>query len=224
MAMGLLFSSPLGVAAGIDRTGERLGALELKIFGHIEIGTFFPNHRISVAKRPSHLRVGINFGSARFGLDRDVIDDYLAALRQVQPIADYLCANLSAPGAGRDGNSAEVRQLLGDLRAERDRLEAGNGRRTPLLVKFNGGMAGEPLPFALQVARDLDLDGIVLVCADLPRIADVRKTIGEAALISVGGVRDGDDVALRLGAGADLVQTHRAFADKGAAAFRHFGK
>ncbi|WP_296712407.1 dihydroorotate oxidase [Rhodoblastus sp.] len=222
--MGLAFSSPLGVAAGIERTGERLGSLELEIFGHIEIGTFFPNDRISLAERPSHLRVGINFGSARLGLDRDVIADYLAALRQVQPFADYLCANLSAPRAGRDGNSAEVRRLLSDLRAERDRLAARNGRRTPLLVKFGAGMAGAPFPAALQEAKDLDLDGIVLVCADLVRIAEVRAGIEEAVLISVGGVRGSDDVVLRLGAGADLVQTHNAFAEGGAAAFRHCAK
>jgi dihydroorotate dehydrogenase len=216
-AMGVSFASALGVAAGVDRTGERIGSLDLTGFGHIEIGTVGPEDRVILDPRPPDLRIGVNFGSSRSGLDDAVIADYLAALRLSWSRADYLCANLSSPRAGRDGNSAGAAALLRLLRRERDLLAEECGRRIPLLVKLAAGNEGEPPPAALRDARKLGLDGVVLVCGGLSAVAEARRQIGGLALISVGGVGNAGDAAARLAAGADLVQVHTAFV---AGAFR----
>jgi dihydroorotate dehydrogenase len=41
-AMGLAFANPLGLAAGVDRTGALIPSLNAHGFGHIEIGTITP--------------------------------------------------------------------------------------------------------------------------------------------------------------------------------------
>lgn len=217
-AMGLSFVSPLGVAAGVDRDGARLGELDLAGFGHIEIGTVMPGSRIAIAARPLGLRVGINFGSALQGLNDAVIDDYCAALREAYPHADYLCANLTAPRGGRDGDSAGVTALLGRLRAQRDGRAETSGCAPPLLVKVAAAAEGAALPQALASARRLPLDGVVFVCSDLLRIKAAKDMIGDLALISVGGVTTAEEAFARIKAGASLVQTCSVFLANGAPA------
>ncbi|WP_298351284.1 dihydroorotate oxidase [Rhodoblastus sp.] len=217
-AMGLTFAGPLGVAAGVDRDGSRIVSLDLAGFGHIEIGTVTPE--TAMAERPRGLRIGVNFGSLRPGLDDVVIADYCAALRAAHAQADYLCANLTSPRGGRDGDTPGVENLLRRLRPQRDRLAERSGRRAPLLVKVAAGNGEDAMPRAIVEARRLRFDGVVLVCADLRRIAAVKAFIGDLTLISVGGVATARDVSARMKAGASLVQTYSAFVANGAPALR----
>ncbi len=219
-AMGLNFAGPLGVAAGVDRDGGKIFSLDLAGFGHIEIGTVTPETRIAIAARPRGLRIAINFGSARQGLDDAAIADYCAALRAAYPRADYLCANLTSPRGGRDGDSAGVGALLQRLRAERDRLAERSGRKAPLVVKVAAGSGDDPMPRAVAEAKRLRFDGVVLVGADLRRIAAAKNFIGDLALISVGGVATAGDVFARMKAGASLVQTFSTFVADGALALK----
>jgi dihydroorotate dehydrogenase len=214
-SMGLSFSGPLGVAAGVDRNGEKIASLDLTGFGHIEIGTITAVETLKIGLRPENLRIGVSFGSSREGIDEIVVADYSAALRQVYREADYLCANLTSPRCGRDGNSRDVDILLQKLKAERDHCAAQTGRRAPLLIKIDGGEDGDSLPKAVLEARRQDLDGIVLVCASVRRIAAIKYHVGPMTLISVGGVRTRRQADERMSAGAALVQAHKAFVDGG---------
>jgi dihydroorotate dehydrogenase len=212
-AMGLTFAGPLGIAAGVDRNGGRIASLDLFGFGHVEIGTITPDNRLAMGERPPGLRIGISFGASRVGLDAGVIDDYCAALADAYPHADYLCANLSSPRAGRDGNSHGVDRLIARIGEERDRLAAGSGCGKPVLLKLAPTASGEGVPVALAEAKRRKFDGLVLACFDPRAVAEARDRIGGLTLISVGGVRTASDVATRLAAGADLVQVHSAFVD-----------
>jgi dihydroorotate dehydrogenase len=208
------------VAAGIDRTGAKRASLDLSGFGHIEIGTVTPGDRIELAERSRDVLVGVNFGSSRSGFCDEVVAEYCAALRLAYSHADYLCANLTSPRGERDGNSPSVVALLRRLCAERALLAKERGERKPLLVKLRAGQAGEPLPMALDAARQFGFDGIVLVSDDLRRIAGVKDRIGDLALFSVGGVKSAEQAGKRFAAGANFVQTHSAFAADGARALR----
>lgn len=212
-AMGLLFSGPLGVAAGVDRNGEKLAALDLTGFGHIELGTIALCETLKIGMRPEGLRIGINFGCLRPGMDEAIIADYSAALRQVYRSADYLCANLTSPRYGRCGNGDGVDALICRLRKVRDLCAFETGRRAPLLIKIDGGSPGDPLPRAILEARRQTLDGLVLVCASAPRVAAIKRHVGTMTLISVGGVQTAKQARERIEAGADLVQAHKAFVD-----------
>lgn len=211
LAMDLSFSGPLGVAAGVDRNGEKVASLDLTGFGHIEIGTIMGGETLKIGVRPENLRIGVNFGSSRPGLDEAVMAAYSAALRQAYRDADYLCANLTSPWSGRDGNSRGMDVLIRRLKNERDRYASETGRRAPLLIKIDGGQHGDPLPNAILEARRQHLDGIILVCACLRRIAAIKRHIESMTLISVGGVRTARQAEERINAGAVLVQAHKGF-------------
>lgn len=216
-AMGLVFANPLGLAAGYDRTGELAPSLLASAFGHVEIGTI--NSATGYAgpsARPSGgARLGVNIGSSRPGLDALVIEDFVARLRQVAPIGDYVVANLSAPTMQRNGDSPGVERLVQRLSAERDALSTVCGRRTPLLIKLEGGEQGAAIPAAVAAAVSHGLDGIILVSDCLHRLEAISHYVGRLAVISVGGVRTSGDVRARLAAGAALVQIHRTFAEGG---------
>ncbi len=211
LVMGLSFVSPVGLAAGIDRNGENIASLGRAGFGYIEIGTVTRGRDLTICGRPEGLRIGVNIGSSRHGLNGGVIDDYVATLRQVYRSADYICANLTSPNAGRDGDSEGVGVLIRRLKAARDIRAVETGCRAPLLIKVADGGRGDVFPKAILEARRQDLDGIVLVSSCLRRIAAIKGHLGSMTLISVGGVGNPEQVKDRMNAGAALVQIHRAF-------------
>ena len=154
---GLRFRTPLGLAAGFDKSARAVPFLAALGFGHVEVGSIsaepsagnpkprlfrIPQDRgivvhyglpndgaIRVAQRLADLRacapLGINIVSTNRGAsgaaepDEAVIGDYLRSVRRLQPVADYLCLNLSCPNTreGRDffHEPARLRQLLEGL-------------------------------------------------------------------------------------------------------------
>lgn len=217
-AMGLSFANPLGLAAGYDRTGELLPSLGACGFGHVEIGTITPARPYAGSHdRPAPVRLGINIGSDRPGLDDRVIEDYTTTLKRVFGHSDYVVANLSAPDLGRNGNTPVVARLINRLTVVRDVLSAVGDHRVPLLLKLDAGAHGTSFPAAIMAARVSSLDGIVLVSNCLNRIAAISAYLDGLAIINVGDVGSADDVRARIGAGAALVQVHRAYANGGRA-------
>lgn len=212
--MGMTFANPLGLAAGFDRTGMMLPQLSRLGFGHAETGTVGPaGSRWLCRPKAGPLRVGVNIGSRRAGLGDEVIADYCAAFRAVYEKADYVSVNLTSPLCGRHGDSPGVERLIGHLRQAQEDCAAVAGRRVPLMLKvaFNG--AG--VPAAAVEAKQLGLDGLVLVSSSLREIASMRDFLAGAAVVSVGGVRSADDVRARIAAGASLVQLYTAFLREG---------
>jgi len=215
--MGLDFSNPLGLAAGVDRTGCLLPTLASLGFGHVEVGTITRGTtgvRLSTAMRP-RLRVGVNIGSARRGLDDKVIDDYVAAFERVCDQADYVAVNLSSPFLERSGDTPGVDSLVRRLGEAWAGHCAETGHRVPLLIKLACGAPGTALPAAITAVRRHKLSGVVLVSSSLVQIAAVCNYLEGAAVISVGGVASAVDVAARLAAGAALVQIHTALVRDG---------
>ncbi len=225
-AMGLAFANPLGLAAGVDRTGELVPSLCPHGFGHVEVGTITQEtrHSCSLGRTTSGMIIGANIGSALPGLDDVVIEDYAATLRHVFGFSDYIVANLSAAALGRDGNTPGVEKLVKRLSVVRDVLSAVGGRRVPLLFKLNAGPRGTMFPAAIMAARVSGLDGIVLISDCLDRIGAISSYLDGLAVISVGGVRSADDVRSRIAAGAALVQVHGAYVTGGAVRIRRIVK
>lgn len=220
--MGLTFDNALGLAAGIDRTGAGLTALAQIGVGHVEVGTVTDARDVAFdrASLPAGFRVGINFASPRAGLAGDAIEDYVALMRVLWPRADYLVANLSSPSAGRTGDTPGVESLLARLAEAQCRLTADMAPSRPLLIKIPGGQFGTPMPRAVGIARQLGLQGVVLVTSCVERISECCDAWDGAAFISVEAIATAEDASARLAAGARLVQIHTAFATGGPAAVR----
>ena len=189
-ALGRLFPSPLGVAAGLDKNlewFEELGALG---FGYVEVGTVtadaqpgnprprihrlpadralinsmgFPNEGAAVAAQRLAHRRGHTIVAVNIGRTKAAQDseaDYRASVRVLAPLGDLLVLNVSSP------NTPGLRELQGtDALAElvgavRDEL-ATLGVAIPLLVKIAPDLADEEVDALARAALALELDGLV---------------------------------------------------------------
>jgi dihydroorotate dehydrogenase len=91
-------------------------------------------------------------------------DDYLACLRKVYAVADYIAVNVSSPNTARlrelqarDG----LQRILGSLLEERRALEQRHERRVPLLVKVAPDLDSGQISALAQELRSLQIDGVI---------------------------------------------------------------
>lgn len=214
--IGLTFSNRLGIAAGIDRTGQQLAALARLGIGHVEIGTVTDPRQLELpsAVDGSALVVGVNIGSALPGFSGEVASDYLACLAAALPRAHYIVLNFSNEAASRSPRSDGAVDLAADAAGHVRRYCELTRRHVPVLVKLHAGSLGEAVPAAGGLAAQID--GFVVVGGSADRLVELRQALPQHGIISVGGVLTAQDILDRTMAGADLVQIHRAFAEGGA--------
>jgi dihydroorotate dehydrogenase len=195
-------ANPVGLAAGFDKTGRRVGALGRLGFGYVVAGTFtrrprrgnpMPQIARDVRRGSMTNAMGLpNPGAeaAAAALARtprtsprlaSIADEEIAhaleAHALLEPIVDGIELNASCPNVswGRDrDNERHLATLLRELGARRSR---------PLLVKLP--------PFTTDVERDVVLalariavehgaDG--LTCSNTRRVRDPRLSTGEGGL------------------------------------------
>ena len=215
--MGLIFRNCLGLAAGVDRTGEQLPVLRAMEAGHIEIGTVSDPSvlKITTAEQPSASILGVNVGSGKPGFSAEVFADFRACLEAVLACSDFIVFNFSNDDMRRPFASDGADYIIATARAQINDNTACTGRRIPILAKVHCD------PFLDTLAEPSGatelLDGFVIVGERTDRLTEVRRAFPHNGIISVGGAVTLQDVVARRRAGADLVQMHRAFADRGAA-------
>ncbi len=261
---GLRFPSPVGLAAGFDKDGEVPDAMLGLGFGFVEVGTLTPrpqdgnprprlfrlvedqavinrmgfnNHGQGAALKRLGRRkrsgiVGVNIGANKDGGDR--IADYVAGVRSMSPVADYLTINISSPntpGLRNLQTGGELVELLGAVAAARvqggppvflkvapdlatgdhDRIvRAAIDARIDALIVANTTVSRPPL---LSRHKDASggLSGAPLKLLALDALRRFRSTSGsELPLIAAGGIASVDDAWGRIAAGASLVQLYSA--------------
>jgi len=164
---GLIFPSPVGLAAGFDKDAEVPGQMLALGFGFVEVGTLTPrpqegNPRPRLFRlaedRAVINRLGFNNRSQLAALERlrtarvrgmvgvnigankasaDRIADYAAGVRAMASVADYLTINISSP------NTPGLRQLQDE------------GALNALLEAVNEARPKNGPPIFLKVAPDL---------------------------------------------------------------------
>jgi dihydroorotate dehydrogenase len=99
-------------------------------------------------------------------------DDYLACLRKVYVLADYVAVNISSPNTarlrelqGRDG----LERILGALQEERHVLQTRHGKRVPLLVKVAPDLTAEQISALALDLRALEVDGVIATNTSIDR-------------------------------------------------------
>jgi dihydroorotate dehydrogenase (fumarate)/dihydroorotate dehydrogenase len=267
---GVRFASPLGLAAGFDKSARAVPALGALGFSHVEVGSIsadpssgnpkprlfrvpaeqalivnygLPNdgaeaiaQRLAATARGVPLGINIvstNRGAAQAEPDGAVIDDYVRALARLQPLADYLCLNLSCP------NTREGRGFFHDVRRLSRLLDAigSHGVDKPLFLKvapFAGDAeldaflaAVAPAPFVTGFSTNLppgNRPGMPGAVAGKPCAALADQAIrqlyrrmdrGRYRIIGSGGVFCAEDAYRKIRLGASLVQLMSALVYEG---------
>jgi dihydroorotate dehydrogenase len=115
---------------------------------------------------------GVNIGKNAATALTDAVDDYVACLRAVGPVADYVAVNVSSPNTTdlrRLQQPDQLRRLLAALLDARERLRTGGDRRLPLLVKLSPDLQDDELTSIARLIRTLGVDGIIATNTTLSR-------------------------------------------------------
>jgi len=185
--------------------------------------------------------VGVNIGKSRAVDVDDATDDYLASTRLLAPSADYLVVNVSSPNTPGLRGLQELDRLAPLLSAVK-KTAAATPVLIKIAPDLTDDAAVRIARLAVELGLDgiiatnttLSRDNLVTPAADveamgagglsgaplaarsLELLTVIRGAVpGDFCVISVGGVETGADVALRLAAGATLVQGYTGFLYRG---------
>ena len=200
------------------------------------------NLRRRRAAAPEGGLIGVNLGRNKDSAEAG--PDYLAGLRALAPLADYLVINVSSPNTpglralqGRE----QLEALLAPLRAALGEMKLGG--RPPLLLKIAPDLTAEDRADIAEVALAQGLDGLIVSNTTIERPASLksrfrgetgglsgaplfgpstallaemyRLTSGRLPLVGVGGVSSGAEAYAKIRAGASLVQLYTGLVYQG---------
>ena len=199
-------------------------------------------------ERFSHLPgiIGINIGANKDSDDR--IADYVAGVRAIAPISDYLTINISSPNTpGLRGlqDEGELNALLSAVAEARPRkgppvflkvapdlgdrdperiVRAAIDHRIDALIVSNTTVSRPPLK-SRYANEQGGLSGAPLKTLALEALRKFRRVSGgEIPLIGVGGIATADDAWERIRAGASLVQLYTAMIYEGPGIAKHIAR
>jgi dihydroorotate dehydrogenase len=126
-----------------------------------------------LATRRPPIPLGINLGKSKLAPLERAADDYVASLRVLAPLADYVVINVSSPNTPglRDLQAeAQLAPLLARLRAANDASAAARGRTPPpLLLKLAPDLADDGLAGIVEVARANRIAGLIATNTTIAR-------------------------------------------------------
>lgn len=182
--------------------------------------------------------VGVNVGKSKVAPLDEAAEDYLASLQFLWPHGDYFVINVSSPNTPGLRALQERERLTALLSAVTE--FAAERPPKPLLLKLAPDLSDAELAEIAELAVRFDLSGLVATNTTIAREglrASVDETGGLSGrplkkralevltflqslgtglpIVSVGGVRDANDVWERLEAGACLIQLYTSFVYEG---------
>ena len=182
--MGLRFSSPVGIAAGLDRYGEFAHRAHLLGLGFVETGTVTlkpergHNRGIGVLidnlqrhgwarhddRVPQRCQLGISITGNSYTAPLHVAEDYLACMSQGWRFADYFTINLGSVLSWVRGDLRALSTLLEQVKCQQLCLARRSGRYVPVVLKlpFENGSFEESMGIVNHVTA-AGLDGILAV-------------------------------------------------------------
>ncbi|MBK9160893.1 MAG: quinone-dependent dihydroorotate dehydrogenase [Nitrosomonadales bacterium] len=190
--------------------------------------------------------LGINIGKNAATPIEKAADDYLIGLRKVYAHASYVTVNISSP------NTKNLRQLqggdeldalLGQLKAEQEKLAQQHGKYVPLAVKIAPDLDTEQIVQIAALLMKHRIDGVIATNTTLSRegmeglphgnetgglsgapVRDKSTAViralaaelnGTLPIIGVGGILKGADAVEKMQAGAALVQLYSGLIYRG---------
>lgn len=262
---GLDLPNPIGLAAGLDKNAQAFSGLARLGFGFVECGSVTPRaqdgnprprlFRLSedqsiinrmgfnndgldafaarLARRGKGAVVGANLGANKDAEDRAA--DYVTGLKRLEPLADYLTANISSPNTP-GLRALQGRAALDDLLGRLAEARAPGG--PPLFLKVAPDLDAAETAMIVEAALAHGVDALIVSNTTLdrpdslrsgfsgeagglsgaalrPRARRILALAAEAAqgrlpLIAAGGIDSADEAYARIRAGASAVQLYSA--------------
>jgi dihydroorotate dehydrogenase len=187
--------------------------------------------------------IGVNIGKNKATPNATAAADYVACVRAVGPVCDYVTVNLSSPNTPGLRDLADATRIVEIVRPVLDARDLNRRRqRLPIFVKLAPDFLDHDLEHVLEALVELSIDGVILTNTTLqrqslqsaaqheqgglsgrPLTAQSEHCLRVAAahlsgrlpIISVGGIMTADDAQTRLALGAQLVQIYTGLIYKG---------
>lgn len=145
----------------------------------------FNNHGVDylvarVKRSQRHCVLGINIGKNKTTTNEQAVDDYLACLRKVYPVADYVTINISSPntpGLRELQHGEALRTLLKALKLEQENLHQQTAHYVPLLVKIAPDLSDTEIAELAEIFIEQRIDGVIAT-----NTTNARNGVSEPAL------------------------------------------
>ena len=144
--------------------------------------------------------LGINIGKNKDTPNEQAVDDYIACLDKVYPLADYITVNISSPntaGLRELQEETALRQLVSQLRDRQEDLAARHGRRVPMLVKVAPDLSERDIDAAARVLGELQVDGVIATNTTIDQQVAGDPLANEAGGLSGAPVLEQSTLVLR---------------------------
>ena len=108
--------------------------------------------------------LGVNISKNKVTPNKEAHQDYLACLRAVWDVADYVAINFSCPNVPNLQELAKAdsaADLLSILKSEQSNLTSDTGRYVPLVLKVSPDMSEARIRELSCVFQDCQLDGLI---------------------------------------------------------------
>ena len=189
--LGKIFPSPIGLAAGFDKSAEAYNSLLRLGFGFVEVGTVTPLKQFGNPKprifrlEDDHALInrlgfnndGIESVKARIksegkegilginiGPNKETEDqknDFCLGLKNFFGIADYITINISSPNTEGLRDFHDQKKLV-DLMVALNEIKKNNKTNIPLLLKISPDIKTSSVPEIVEVAIKHNISAIIL--------------------------------------------------------------
>jgi dihydroorotate dehydrogenase len=210
--------------------------------------------KVRLKNRPKNLIVGGNIGKNKSTANENAVSDYLTCFEELFPWVDYFAVNISSPNTPGLRELQEKEPLLKLLGAISDKnhktrspkpvflkiapdlsdpqldeiIEIVKETKLSGMIISNTTISREPLitdPSVVTALGAGGLSGAPLFERSTAVLRYVVKISGKAfAIIASGGIESGEDAAVKLKAGADLVQVYTGFIYEGPSLIKRINK
>lgn len=194
----------------------------------------------------SKLIIGGNIGKNKLTPNEDAWKDYETCFRKLFDLVDYFVVNVSSPntpGLRELQEKASLKKILSNLQE----INNQQPHKKPLLFKIAPDLTTSQIDDVIELAMELNLDGIVATNTTISRdgLSDPgkvekigagglsgqplreranevinyihKKSDGKLTIIGSGGIFNADDAKAKMDAGADLIQVWTGFIYEGPA-------
>lgn len=215
---GITFPHPVGLGAGIDRSGDCYNPLSDYGFSFVEIG-FSKGVRPAIA----HLQrdtprtiIAANIEKRTSGSrDEDVLKEYTTAFSLLYDFVDFFMIDISRKGS----EDLEDIDALSDILDELLSLRLCYEQYTPIVLKVSHRIEADQLGPILDYCMLSGIDGIATTSLACVRYIH-EYTRGRLPIIGSGGIRTPAKAEEMLAAGASLIEIYSGFTHRGPSAVK----